>query len=209
MFFAWNVRGLNSNRRHTLVKEWITTHRPLFSACLETHIQPINSRRILSALPVGWKFFENSAHHGTVRIVVVWHPSVIMTVYQASAQAVTCGFAILAENINLTITFVYAHNQVEERRTLWEELARLNATSPVSRCPWAVIGDFNQIFRSDQHSNHPDTDVDAVGIDDFTLAIQEAEVFDSQTKGLPYSWWNNEDGNPISKCIDHLFVNQH
>ncbi|KAF3605153.1 hypothetical protein DY000_02045926 [Brassica cretica] len=97
-----------------------------------------------------------------------------MTVYQASAQAVTCGFAILAENINLTITFVYSHNQVEERRTLWEELARLNATSPVSRCPWA-----------------------------------EAEVFESQTKGLPYSWWNNQDDNPISKRIDHLFVNQH
>lgn len=208
MFFAWNVRGLNSNQRHISVKQWITTHGPLFGACLETHIQPNNSRRISNALPVGWKFFENSAHHGTARIVVVWHPSVIMTLYQASAQAVTCGFSVLAEDINLTVTFVYAYNVAEERCSLWEELSLLNASTPVSRFPWAVIGDFNQILRSDQHSNHPDIDVDAAGIDDFTLAMQEAELFESHTKGLPFSWWNNQDDNPISKRIDHFFVNQ-
>lgn len=77
----------------------------LVGACLETHIQPINTRRISSALPVGWKFFKNSGHHRTTRIVVVWHPSVIMTVYHSSDQAVTCGFSVLAKNINLTVTF--------------------------------------------------------------------------------------------------------
>lgn len=79
----------------------------------------------------------------------------------------------------------------------------------LSRCPWDVIGDFNQILRSDHHSNHPDIDIDAAGIDDFTLAIQEADLFESHTKGLPFSWWNNQDDNPISKRIDHFFINQH
>lgn len=116
MFFVWNIRGLNSNRRHNMVKEWINSHRPLLGACLETHIQPINSSRISSALPVGWKFFENSSYHGTARIIVVWDPYVVMTMYQASAQEVTCGFFIAAQNVNLTVTFVYAFNQVEEWR---------------------------------------------------------------------------------------------
>lgn len=85
----------------------------------------------------------------------------------------------------------------------------LNASTPVSRFPWAVVRDFNQILRSYQHSNHPDIDVDAAGIEDFTLAIKEAELFESQTKGLPFSWCNNQDDHPIYKRIDYLLVNQH
>lgn len=108
-----------------------------------------------------------------------------MTLYQASAQAVTCGFSVLAEDINLTVTFVYAYNVAEERCSLWEELSLLNASTPVSRFPWAVIGDFNQILRSDQHSNHPDIDVDAAGIDDFTLAMQEAELLNLTLRVSP------------------------
>lgn len=33
-------------------------------------------------------------------------------------------------------------------------------------------------------------------------------MFESQTKGLPFTWYNNNDAAPISKRIDHLFVNQ-
>ncbi|KAF2593469.1 hypothetical protein F2Q70_00043813 [Brassica cretica] len=68
--------GLNIDRCHTLVKEWINIHRPLFGAYLETRIQPNNSRRISSALPFGWKYISNSEHHDNARIIVVWHPSV-------------------------------------------------------------------------------------------------------------------------------------
>lgn len=71
-------------RRHTMVKEWISNHIPLFGAFLETHIQPNNSSRISNALPVGWNFFANWDHHPTARIIVVWHPSVTVTVYHAS-----------------------------------------------------------------------------------------------------------------------------
>lgn len=46
---------------------------------------------------------------------------------------------ISAQNVNLTVTFVYAFNQVEERRLLWEELSSLNASTPVSRYPRAVV----------------------------------------------------------------------
>lgn len=86
----------------------------------------------------------------------------------------TCGIFILAENLTLTVSFVYGYNQVEERRQLWEELAVINATIPVSRCPWAVLSDFNQIMRADQHSNYLHSDVDSSGIEDFNIAMQDA-----------------------------------
>lgn len=208
MFFAWNVRGLNSDRRHTMVKEWINIHRPLFGAYLETRIQPNNSRRISSALLFGWKYISNAEHHDNARIIVVWHPSVTVTVYQASSQAITCGIFISAENINFTVTFIYAKNMAEDRQELWRELAHLNSTTPLARSPWAVVGDFNQILRTDQHSNQLSVEVDTTGMEDFNLALQDAELFEARSNGLNFSWWNNQDDSPISKKIDHALVNQ-
>lgn len=207
MFFAWNIRGLNNARRHTMVKEWIRTHRPFFGAYLETHIQPTNSSRISSAIPVGWNYFANWDHHATARIVVVWDPRVTMTIYHASAQAVTCGVFILSENATFTVTFAYGFNQPEGRQLLWDELAQLNSSTPVARCPWAVVGDFNQILRTSHHSNQHDLEVDIAGMDVFNLALQEAELFEAHTKGLPFTWNNNQDDNPISKKIDHALFN--
>ncbi|KAG2321578.1 hypothetical protein Bca52824_014791 [Brassica carinata] len=208
-FLVPNRKRLNSNTRHTSVKEWIDVNKPLFGAYLETRIQPNNSRRISGALPTGWKFFANSEHHDNARIIVVWHPSITVTIYQVSAQVVTCGIFILAENLTLTVSFVYAFNQVEERRQLWDELTTLNATTPVSRCPWAVVGDFNQILRAEKHSNYLHSEVDSAGIEDFNVAIQDAELFESQSNGLPHSWLNNQDASPVAKKIDHALINQH
>ncbi|XP_033143214.1 uncharacterized protein LOC117132596 [Brassica rapa] len=122
---------------------------------------------------------------------------------------VTCGVFILAQNLSLTVSFVYGFNQVEERQQLWDELASINTTTPASRFPWAVLGDFNQILRSDQNSQHLNGEVDTAGMDDFNLALQEAELFEAQSNGLTYSWWNNQEANPVSKKIDHALFNHH
>ena len=209
MFFAWNVRGLYSETRHTSVKDWIRKYKPLFGVYLETKIQHNNGSRISGALPVGWKHFANSDNQSPARIIVVWHPTISVTIYQASPQVVTCGIFILAENLSLTVSFVYGFNQVEERQQLWDELAFINANSPALRYPWAVLGDFNQILRSDQHSQHLTSDVDTAGMEDFKFALQEAELFEAQANGLTYSWWNNQDANPVAKKIDHALFNQH
>ncbi|VVB02615.1 unnamed protein product [Arabis nemorensis] len=84
----------------------------------------------------------------------------------------------------------------------------MNATTPVASHPWAVIGDFNQILRTSQHSDNDIRDVDTSGINDFNLALQDAELFEAQAKGLSFTWWNNQDDDPISKKIDHALINQ-
>ena len=208
MFFAWNVRGLNNDRRHVMVKEWIRDHIPLFGAYLETHIQPSNSRRIVSAIPRDWQFFEISGQHPTARIVVVWDPSITVTIYQVSAQTVTCGIFILSESRSFTVTFAYGFNQVEQRTSLWEELVNINATTPVSRSLWMVVGDFNQSLRVSDHSNYLTHEIDTAGMDEAILAIQQSDLFEARSKGLPFTWRNCQDDNPISKKIDHVLVNE-
>ncbi|XP_013720866.1 uncharacterized protein LOC106424654 [Brassica napus] len=46
-------------------------------------------------------------------------------------------------------------------------------------------------------------------MEDFNLAIQDAELFEAQANGLTYSWWNNQDASPVSKKIDHVLINHH
>ncbi|KAG5383407.1 hypothetical protein IGI04_034877, partial [Brassica rapa subsp. trilocularis] len=193
MFFAWNVRGLNSATRHTMTKDWINFHKPLFGVFLETHILENNSDRVLRAIPPGWKFFANCQSDASGRIILVWDPRVMAFIYHESAQSVTCGVVITADNLSITMSF----------------LVDIQATTPVSRYPWAVVGDFNQILRVSHHSNHISGRVDTSGIEEINLSLQDAELFEAQVKGLPFTWTNNQEDNPISTRIDHAFINQH
>lgn len=84
----------------------------------------------------------------------------------------------------------------------------LHESNPVSRYPWAVLGDFNQILRISHHSNHLSALVDTSGIEEINITLQEAELFEAQAKGVPYTWRNNQDDNPISTKIDHALINQ-
>ncbi|XP_033146211.1 uncharacterized protein LOC117133631 [Brassica rapa] len=191
-----------------MTKDWINIHRPLFGAFLETHIVESNKERILGAIPRGWNFFGNFEGNDYARVVVVWDPKVTMLIYDVSAQSVTCGVTILSENIALTVTFVYGFNLEEDRRSLWDSLVVMQDTTPLSRSPWSVVGDFNQMLRTSHHSNHLLSLVDDSGMDDACIALQDAQLFEAQAKGLPYTWRNGQDDNPISTKIDHAFINQ-
>lgn len=39
------------------------------------------------------------------------------------------------------------------------------------------------------------------------ISLQEAELFEAQAKGLPFTWRNSQDDNPISTKINHVFIN--
>lgn len=102
-----------------MTKAWILNHRPYFGAFTETHVQPVNSRRILSAIPRGWRYYGNFTEHHTARITVVWDPRVSMIIYNEFAQQITCGVFLEAENVSFTISFVYGFNLPEQRIPLW------------------------------------------------------------------------------------------
>ncbi|KAF8116978.1 hypothetical protein N665_0013s0037 [Sinapis alba] len=83
----------------------------------------------------------------------------------------------------------------------------MQGNTPVSDHPWSVVGDFNQMLRTSHHSNHLSSRVDETGMTDANIALQDAQLFEAQAKGLPFTWRNNQDDNPISTKIDHAFIN--
>lgn len=115
-----------------MTKYWINIHRPLFGTFLEAHILESNKERVLGSIPRGWKFFGNYLDDDSGRIIIVWDPKVTMVIYDTTPQSVTCGVTILSENVTLTVTFVYGFNLVDDRKSLWDHLANLQATAPVS-----------------------------------------------------------------------------
>lgn len=48
------------------------------------------------------------------------------------------------------MAFVYARNRDYQRRPLWELLVQLASLSLISESPWLMLGDFNQVFSSDE-----------------------------------------------------------
>lgn len=103
---------------------------------------------------------------------------------------------------------MYGFNLLEERTSLWVHLAELQASTPVTDHPCCVLGDFNQMLWSSHHSNHLSSRVDDSGMDEANLGLQDAQLFEAQAKGLPFTWRNCQDDNPISTKIDHAFINQ-
>ena len=90
---------------------------------------------------------------------------------------------------------------------LWDALVLLHDSTAVAHSPWAIVGDFNQIMRTSNHSGFPHIIIDESGVNDMIAAMQEAEVFEAQSKGSPFTWWNNQEDNPISKKLTtHLLI---
>lgn len=52
-------------------------------------------------------------------------------------------------------------------------------------------------------------DIGTIGMENSNLALQDVELFEALAKGLPYTWWNHHDDNPILKKIDHALINHH
>ncbi|KAF2573835.1 hypothetical protein F2Q70_00005530 [Brassica cretica] len=64
------------------------------------------------------------------------------------------------------------------------------------------------MLRTSHHSNHLTSRVDVSGMKEANDCLQDAQLFEAQAKGLPYTWRNSQDDNPISTRIDHALINQ-
>lgn len=87
-------------------------------------------------------------------------------------------------------------------------LTSLSLHSPLASHLWVVLDDFNQILRTSKNSEFQVHDVDTSSIEDFNIALHDASLFEVQSKGLPFSWWNHRVANHVEKNIDHILVNK-
>ncbi|XP_010531748.1 PREDICTED: uncharacterized protein LOC104807977, partial [Tarenaya hassleriana] len=207
MFFVRNVRGLNGRNKRFWLRKWILDNKLLVGGLLETHIKKDNEHRIKAALPADWYYHCNHDADISGRIWIVWHPSVKVIVYESNIQTLTCGIEIPLHEIRFTATLVYGKNSAHERSSLWQNLKNLADYPPLGQSPWLVVGDFNQPLFPTERSDFLNNNIPSQGMEAMEEAISHAGLSDIESRGLLFTWFNNQSANPLAVKLDRAMGN--
>lgn len=73
-----------------------------------------------------------------------------------SGQVITCSILMDGMEEEISCSFVYASNTMEERKELWNDLKN-HQDSPLFRNKaWLIFGDFNETLELEDHSGYGD-----------------------------------------------------
>ncbi|XP_070038256.1 uncharacterized protein LOC142167387 [Nicotiana tabacum] len=130
----------------------------------------------------GWNYITNLEAHYNGRVLIAWRPDY--------------------NKVNYIISFVYAFNTKEERRTLWQEIITLSSGSIKA---WLVVGDFNSVLSSeDRMGGNPVTWAELV---DFKTCIYKSGLMELAHNGQIFTWNDKGEGQRIYSKIDWMFIN--
>ena len=190
--FFWNVRGFNKSLKHSVVKKWLSNNEMKFGCILETRMKEKKAEKILSSEFRDWSAITNYEHSRGGRIWLLWRDSVCMTPVFKTDQLITCSVALQDEE-EFLCSFVYASNEVEGRKALWEDLCH-HSNSPMFRNKaWMIMGDFNEILEGDEHSGFSNLMSLPNGMRDFQQMVLHCQLSDMGYQGPKLTWCNKRE----------------
>lgn len=204
--FCWNVRGFNIASHRTGFKKWARSNKPFFGSLLETHVKPLKQRKFINSILPGWEFDDNYNFSALGKIWVLWHPSVKVNIISKTLQMVTCEVKLPEHPQLVVVSFVYAANEVDLRKMLWDEIVAMSKHQSVYGKAWTVMGDFNQALNPNDHSSPRSLNVNQQ-TRDFRDCLLDASLMDLTYKGRSFTWWNKRTVNPVAKKLDRILVN--
>ncbi|XP_048619986.1 uncharacterized protein LOC125590455 [Brassica napus] len=148
----------------------------------------------------------NYEHSQGGRIWLLWRDTVRISPVYKTDQLITVSVALQDEE-EFFCSFVYASNQVEERKVLWEDLIHHNASPLFQQKAWIIMGDFNEILDGSEHSEFENFGRLAVGMRDFQRMALRCQLSDLGYQGPLFTWCNKRDEGLICKKLDRVLVN--
>lgn len=176
--FFWNVRGLNKTTKHAVVNKWVTDQSILFGCLIETRVKEMKVGKILDGIFAGWNYMGNYEHHRLGRLWVLWRSSVRMTPVYKSDQFITYSVLLPGQSEEFFCSFIYAHNTVEDRRSLWGDLRNHYDAPLFKNKKWMLVGDYNEILEGDEHSGFENSPRIPQGMRDFQDAGRYCKLSD-------------------------------
>ena len=120
---SWNIRGLNNKIKQRAVKKFIDSHHFCLVGLLENRIKINKLGDLYLNMFQGWGFTSNSAWHKGGRIIMAWNTLEIeVDIRICTSQFIHSKVKLLSNNKEFFVTFVYAFNKEDERRSLWVDL---------------------------------------------------------------------------------------
>ena len=203
---CWNIRGLNEPSKQWEVRKFISDSHLDLVGIIETKVRSVNSSFIMQQIFGQWSFCANYQCHTLGRIWVGWNPNTInVTKHAESDQVIHCHVHHIGSNSHFFVSFVYAMNDMVDRRSLWADLR--HHSSLFNNVPWIILGDFNII-------RNPSESVGCSGkwstaMIEFEDCLQDSELEDLRFSGMQFTWRNKRDGTrAITRKLDRVLVNQ-
>lgn len=199
--FNWNVRGLNSTARQQVVRDLITTHRCTIACLQETKLAVVDDTIITNTLGqqfVGsYAFLPAQGIRGGV-IIACSQDYYTMQSISLGQFSVSATITNRANNATWSLPWVYGPQQDHEKIMFINEI---RATKQQMHPCWAVMGDFNLIYRSLDKNNDR---INRSMMQRFKSALDFLELKAIHLHGRKYTW-SSETDNPTLSQIDHMF----
>ncbi|CAK8544062.1 unnamed protein product [Lathyrus sativus] len=113
-----------------------------------------------------------------------------------------CGIHDVNGVFQTWMTTIYALNQLEQRRKLWEDLKQIHDSQ---QGPWFLMGDFNNLTKSmDRIGGNLVTEKE---FEDLRSLMDHAGLFEKDITGDYFTWTNKHSIGTIYSKIDHVLGN--
>lgn len=148
-----------------------------------------------------WKTFDNCSMDKNYCIFVYWQfDKIHLQVVNFSDQFVHCSFATADGKWEGYVTYIYAHNSVEKRKSLWKSLVTI-AQSMDS--PWVLLGDFNVVLDSSEKLS--DTGSPLLVSDELASLLLATDLHDHKYIGNKYTWDNGHTWCKLDRALCNGF----
>lgn len=106
----------------------------------------------MSTIGPSWSTFSNYQHSDLGKIWIIYNAPTSVRLLYSDLQSITIEVT-LESGQSFLYTAVYASNDLDTRKELWQSLKDNFLTFGISSLPWMVNGDFNEILQPSETSN--------------------------------------------------------
>lgn len=203
MIISWNLRGLNKMGKLRETSSRLLNLHPKIAILLETRVKCDKAKKVRDYLNLRGKYLDNYQAHYNGRIWIFWDDSYKdIRLVKCTSQMIHCGVYDVNGNFQNWMTAIYAMNQLDQRRKLWEDLEHIHNSQ---QGPWFLMGDFNNVTKSmDRVGGNLVTEREYV---DLRNLMDHAGLFEKDSTGEYFTWTNKHSIGTIYSKIDHVLGN--